>query len=170
MTLRAASLAAVLALASAHCQAAEFAYDQFTPSVIGTIAADTRAFNLPGTGKKVMYAGTANKVRVTVTFVGTSRPLTADETIIIQGLAKAIPGAPPSYAELYQESFAFEDAGQRYWLPVQQPVAAYFGKELKPGQRVQLFAVIAGGVAENDKPLEPVLLVQEFNGEIPQDQ
>lgn len=162
-------IAAVLALTSAPGGAAEFAYDQFAPSVIGTIAADTRALNLPGTGKKVMYTATVNRVRVTVTYVGSSRPLTADETTIVQRLAKAIPGAPAGYAELYREAFAFDDAGRRYWLPVQQPVASYFGKELKVGQRLQLFALVAGGVAEKDGAMEPVLLVQEFNSEVPQD-
>ena len=169
MSQRAACLlATVLALTSAPSLATEFAYDQFAPSVIGTIAADTRALNLPGTGKKVMYAATVNKVRVTVTYVGTSRPLTSDESMIVHGMANAIPGAPTGYAELYREAFAFDDAGRRYWLPVQQPVANYFAKELKAGQRLQLFAVVAGGVAEKDGAMEPVLLVQEFNGEVTQ--
>jgi hypothetical protein len=159
------SLAPSLAMAA---EAAAFPYDQFAPSVIGTIAADAEALNLPGTDKKIMYMATVTKVRVTVTYVGISRPLTPDESGMISHFAQGAPGSPKGYADLYKESYAFDDAGRRYWLPVQNQVAAYFGKELKVGQRIQVFAVLAGGLAEKDRPLEPVLLVQEFNGEIPQ--
>jgi hypothetical protein len=41
-------------------------------------------------------------------------------------------------------------------------VAAYFPKELKPGQQVDLYAVAAGGVGEKRQPAEPLALVEEF--------
>jgi hypothetical protein len=68
------------------------------------------------------------KVRLTATYLGGDRPVTAAETDLILKYGQALRLDVTAYASLFKESYAFEAEGHRYWLPVQGTVAAFFRK------------------------------------------
>jgi hypothetical protein len=72
----------------------------------------------------------------------------------------------PANVDLYAREYRFDEAGRSYWLPVQTGVAAFFPKELKPGQKVDLYARLAGAYGPHGA-LTLVALVEEFNAATP---
>jgi hypothetical protein len=162
--LAAAVLAAALLCSPAAAQ--NFPYEQFSPDTLSAFAARINEASAPSPEERVVLLGRVTKVRVQATFLGERRPIDPVTAAIILRYVKA--GGEPdaeAYAALYREFYAFEDEGRRYWLPVQHQVAAFFPEELKPGQRIELYALAVGGLAAPNQRLQPLLLVQEFETE-----
>jgi hypothetical protein len=94
-------------------------------------------------------------------YTGQSRPLDQRRQAFIFTFASTSVGND-RYAALYQREYRFTEGGKDWWLPVQSQVAAYFAKELKPGQPVMLYVRNAGGFRLSDS-WDWVFLVEEFD-------
>lgn len=168
MSVRAASLiAAVVALASVPGRAAEFPYDQFKPYELSVLVGELAALeHLPSPpGRHVLWMDRVTKVRVSATFIGAQKPIPKTTADLILKYATAATADGPGYAGLYERAYAFEEGGRRYWFPVQRQVADYLEKDVKPGQRIVLYALVVGGEGEPNRLIEPLLLIQEFDAD-----
>jgi len=99
--------------------------------------------------------------RAVATYTGQSRPVDQRHTAFITAFASSSVGNS-GYAGLYERDYLFKAEGKDLWLPVQSKVAAYFAKELKPGQAVTLYIRNAGGFRLSDS-WDWVFLVEEFD-------
>ena len=100
------------------------------------------------------------RIVVRLVYRGPHRPIDRATAKFIQDYEKTIQAAQ-SLSSRYEEEYLFGEDGKEYWLPVQKGVAAYFAKELKPGEKVDLYAVAAGGVLEDDG-WKWIFTVEEF--------
>lgn len=98
--------------------------------------------------------------KVRVIYRGTSRPISKVKKDMIRNWAK-MAGNPEEYANNYESDFLFTEDGAEYWLPVQKKVSAYFDKELKVGDAVDLYLVRAGAIRTAVK-WDWLLLVEEY--------
>jgi hypothetical protein len=99
--------------------------------------------------------------RTQAVYTGQSRPLDQRRQAFINAFASTSIGNG-GYAALYEREYRFTAGGQDWWLPVQSPVASYFGRELKVGQTVTLYIRNAGGFRLSDS-WDWVFLVEEFD-------
>ena len=99
--------------------------------------------------------------RTRAVYTGQSRPLDLRKQAFITAFASTSVGND-RYAALYEREYRFTAGGQDWWLPVQSPVASYFGKELKPGQAVTLYIRNAGAFRLSDS-WDWIFLVEEFD-------
>ncbi|MEI9891014.1 MAG: hypothetical protein WDN45_11000 [Caulobacteraceae bacterium] len=99
--------------------------------------------------------------RVNAVYSGQSRPLDLRRQAFITAFAATSAGNE-QYASLYLKEYRFTAGGKDWWLPVQNPVAAYFAKELKAGETVTLYVRNAGGFRLSDS-WDWVFLVEEFD-------
>jgi hypothetical protein len=147
-------LAIVAAIVSCPALAQDFPYKSFERSTLGAI---TTQWNMGThdsiegnrrTGSEIFIAK-IQRVVMRVTYRGSHRPIDRATVKFIQDYGKAVQ-AEQSFVSRYEEEYLFGEDGKEYWLPVQKSVAAYFERELKPGEPVDLYAVAAGGVLEDD--------------------
>lgn len=99
--------------------------------------------------------------RVRATYTGQSRPLDQRRQAFIYTFAATSVGNE-TYSQLYQREYRFTSGGKDWWLPAQNQVAGYFGKELKPGETVTLYIRNAGGFRLSDS-WDWVFLIEEFD-------
>jgi hypothetical protein len=162
-------LAMVSVIVSFGALAQDFPYKSFERSTLGGITAqwdmDTHD-SLEGkrrAGSEIFIAK-IQRVVVRATYRGPHRPIARATVKFLQDYGKAVQ-AEQSFAGRYEEECLFGENDKEYWLPVQKSVAAYFDKELKPGELVDLYAVGAGGVLQDDG-WKWVFPVEEFNSSI----
>ena len=166
-----AAIAAFLLCEIALCTPAlssDVPFNKFTQwtlsELIANAAADVGNEKMP-LGSTVIDADLL-RAKVRVTFVGSSRPIGADEKRYIGYYSKTAAEDPAKYSALFQHDYLFKENGVGYWLPVEEGVAGYFSKELKPGDTVDLYLIRAGGTLTRSGWLW-VLLVEGFKS--PQD-
>ena len=83
---------------------------------------------------------------VEVSYAGSLRPMDADEATFIHDGFKSIQQG--ALGDLYAQSMLFRADGKDYRLPVQSALIPYFTQELKPGDKVDLVVLQAGGLLQ----------------------
>jgi hypothetical protein len=94
-------------------------------------------------------------------YTGDSRPLDQREQAFLAAFASTSVGND-QYASLFRREYRFTAGGKDWWLPAQSQVAAYFAKELKPGEAVTLYVRNAGGFRLSTE-WEWIFLVEEYD-------
>src|SRR5579871_1412045 len=145
---------AMLALAlgfPAAARAQDFPFDQFDPTTLSASTHDLET-EVAGDGASqtihhkigdVLVEAPILRRRVEVIYTGQHREMDAAAISFYRGYEKAH-AVEDSVADNYRDVYLFREDGVDYWLPVQDQVAAYFSKELKPGQPVQLYLLVTG--------------------------
>ncbi len=98
---------------------------------------------------------------IRVKYMGKSRPLSEVKKDFLKKWAQTFSQNADEYAAHYERDFLFMEDGVEYWLPAQKQVSAYFPKELKEGDEVEIYIVRAGGVCSK-KVCDWLFLVEEF--------
>ena len=166
----------LLALALSFPAAAlaqDFPFDQFEPTTLAAVTHDLEsevAGDLGGANQAVHHKAGDILVeapilrrRAQVIYTGQHRAMDPVAISFYRGYQKAH-AVENSVADHYRDAYLFQEDGVDYWLPVQDQVAAYFRKELKPGQPVQLYLLVTGGYLESDG-WTWIMPVEEFNAE-----
>lgn len=146
------------ACASAQ-QQSEDTWARYTPS---TLARVVKAH--PGTvAERGKGAGTDwEPVRARVTYTGTSRPIAIGKQRLISAYMET--NGTPQFANKFPTEWRFVENGVEFWLPVQDVLIPYFGKELHKGDSVELFVELIGLTQpERDGRRMHVFVVNEFN-------
>ena len=71
-------------------------------------------------------------------------------------------GEQKALADYYQNEYLYKVGNDEYWLPTSTPITKYFDKELKPGDKMDLYLISIGDYRTTDKKIDCVLLVEEF--------
>lgn len=135
----------------------DFPSDQFEPTSLAAaaqnleseIVGDPNKQNFHPAPGDMHLEGPILRRRVQAIYTGQHRPIDAQAIAFYRRYEKAH-GVEDSIAEHYREVFLFQENGIDYWLPVQDQVAAYFPKELKPGEPVELYLLVTGGYLRTD--------------------
>jgi hypothetical protein len=110
------------------------------------------------TGDKIFDTALTPRV-VEVTYGGRIRPMDNDETTFVHNSFKAV--QLEQMAALYERSVLFRADGEDYWLPVQSAVIPYFAKEVKAGEKIDLYVLQSGGLLRTGG-WEWLFLVEDF--------
>lgn len=109
----------------------------------------------------MFLAHTQLESKVEVVFTGQSRPLDDGRKTFIKTWVGALRSDQLGYAELYEREYLYKEGADEYWLPTSKPITKYFDKELKPGDKMDLYLISIGAFRSRGK-IECVLLVEEF--------
>jgi hypothetical protein len=99
--------------------------------------------------------------KVEVVFTGQSRPIDDGRKTFIKTWVGMLRSDQPAYAELYEREYLYKEGTDEYWLPTSKPITKYFDKELKPGDKMDLYLISIGAFRSKGQ-IECVLLVEEF--------
>ncbi len=97
---------------------------------------------------------------VRVKYTGKNRQISSVKKELLQNWGKMF-GQTDKYLANYETDYLFTESGVEYWLPVQKKVSAYFPKELKEGDDLDIYLVRVGGVCIK-KECDWLFLVEEF--------
>ena len=153
-TIRTALVAAALALFATGANAQGFNYDLFKPTTLAEAKADFLSdATKPNpavqdrVGNSYLDQG-GRRWRAEAAYTGRSRALDADELVFIGYWLKSV--SRPDVISQFTTSYLFTAGDKEYWLPVEEPVAAFFPKELKLGDSIELYLAEIGGTHPKD--------------------
>ena len=92
-------------------------------------------------------------------YTGAVSPMSDDEKAFLRDGFRSVQQEP--LAALYDKSMLFHVGGKDYWLPVQSEVIPFFAKELKVGDKVDLYVLQTGGMLQKSG-WEWVFMVVDF--------
>lgn len=143
---------------------AQTSWDRYKPGTLGaimelhdsTIRAEWNKSKTPGEH----FSGDDFATVATVIYKGDSRQLDPLRHQILRGWGLARM-RDSSIAQDFHREYLFQEGQRQLWLPVQDVVASYFAKELKPGQAVKLYVMFLGAYYAGDE-ITWTFIVNEF--------
>jgi len=96
--------------------------------------------------------------KVAVVFTGKSRPITEARKTFIGEWFGMLRSDQKELAGLYDREYLYKEGDAEYWLPTSKPITKYFDKELKSGDKMDLY-LISIGAYRSDGGIDCVLLV-----------
>lgn len=150
---------AVLALLSVTALAQGFPWDVFKPRTLKEVISITTKAVRPA--DHMFLAHDQLESRVEVVFTGKSRPISKVRKTFIETWFGTLRAKQKKLAELYENEYLYKEGETEYWLATSTPITKYFDKELKPGDKLDLY-LISIGAYRTDTDLDCVLLVEEF--------
>ena len=99
--------------------------------------------------------------KVEVVFTGKSRPIPKARQTFIGMWFGMLRSDQKEMAGLYEREYLYKEGDAEYWLPTSKPITKYFDKELKPGDKMDLY-LISIGAYRGEGEIDCVLLVEEF--------
>ena len=99
--------------------------------------------------------------KVEVVFTGQSRPIDDGRKTFIKTWVGMLRSEQQGYAELYEREYLYKEGSDEHWLATSKPITKYFDKELKPGNKMDLY-LISIGAFRSKGAIECVLLVEKF--------
>jgi len=138
----------------------KFPYEEYDPRTLSDLVQQSAEGINEYKEKQMMIDAKPFYSAVRVTYVGTSRPLTADKKMLYQMWQGSLT-IDPKILALVENEYLVKECDKEYWVTVQKQVAGYFPKELKTGDRITLYLMVVGGVKTTDK-WDFIFLVNEF--------
>jgi hypothetical protein len=114
-------------------------------------------------GPALVVSGDDFPTLARVTYRGDSRSLDSKRREVLREWGLAFMRDTSVLADFHRE-YLFQEGKRAMWLPVQDSVASYFARELKPGQPVTLYVIWAGAHYAG-KDITWTFLVNEFRAE-----
>lgn len=149
-------------LLASTCLAQGFPWDDFKRRTLKEIVSlDAQEIQDSEQQKRVIFHGDMLLSVVRVKYTGKSRALSDVKKDVLKKWAQTFAQNGGEYAAHYERDFLFTEDGVEYWLPVQKQVSAYFPKELKDGDEIDIYIVRAGGICSK-KACDWLFLVEEF--------
>jgi hypothetical protein len=125
---------------------AQSTWDRYTPGTIAAIMqqhdSTIRADHDPKLPSLVV-SGKSFPTLARVTYCGNSRPLNSKRVEVLRHWGLAF-HRDSSIVLDFDREYLFQEGKGLLWLPVQDTVASFFARELKPGQLVSLYVVWVG--------------------------
>jgi hypothetical protein len=140
-----------------------FPYQEYDPRTLAELVDNGASAMLTNTSnKQMMIDAKPFYSAIRVRYVGTSRPLPAEKRDLIEMYQKSMQ-TNIEITKFLDSEYLFRECDKEYWIPVQKQFAAYFPKELKPGDTITIYMMVIGGLKLDPKgPYEPIFLVNEF--------
>jgi hypothetical protein len=144
---------AIAALFAGSAFAQGIDYSRFQRATLDALGANLAAgvakdkSHVPRVGDRA-FDGSLSGWVVEVAYGGALRPMSAEEVAFVRDGFKSI--RQESLADLYDQSMLFRVDGKDHWLPVPSAVIPYFSKELKVGDKIDLYVLQSGGLLRKD--------------------
>jgi len=139
-----------------------FPWNDFKPRTLKDIVSiDAKEIKDSERESRVIFHADMLLSVVRVKFTGKTRPISDVKKDFLLKWSQTFTQNSVDYAAHYQTDVLFTENGVDYWLPVQKQVIAYFEKELKVGDDVDIYVVRAGGVCSK-QACDWLFLVEEF--------
>lgn len=157
--MRVMRVVAVSALLGVTALAQQFPWDIFKPRTLKEVTGITTKAVRPD--DHMFLAHDQLESRVDVVFTGKSRPIGKLRRAFIDMWFGMLRSEQKKLAEMYENEYLYKEGETEYWLPTSTPITKYFDKELKPGDKMDLY-LISIGAYRNASDIDCVLLVEEF--------
>jgi hypothetical protein len=158
-------LIVIVAVASTPTFAQGFPWEIFKPRTMKEVIAITTKAVRPD--DSMFLATNQLESKVEVTYTGESRPIIESRKNFIGTWAEMLEhrttkgGTGKDYKALFEREYLYKEGDTEYWLATSKPITKYFDKELKPGDKMNLY-LISIGAYRSVKDIDVVLLVEEF--------
>jgi hypothetical protein len=149
----------ISALLGAATLAQGFPWEIFKPRTLKEVISITTRAVRPD--DSMFLAQNQLESKVEVVFTGQSRPITEARKTFIRMWVGMLRADQKDYAELYEREYLYKEGEKEYWLPTSKPITKYFDKELKPGDKMELYLISIGAYRSKGE-IDCVLLVEEF--------
>ncbi len=156
--MRKLAIIAIVACLGITALAQDFPWDIFKSRTLKEVMSITTKAVRPD--DSMFLATNQLESKVLATYTGQSRPIVEAHYNFICVWAGML-GHPKDYAQRYEREYLYKEGDDEYWLATQAPITRYFDKELKPGDKIELY-LISIGAYRSKKDIECVLLVEEF--------
>jgi hypothetical protein len=134
-----------------------FTWESYAPATIHQVIllhGDERERSTDGT----RLINTADeKYRLTVTYLGSQRPVPPARRKLISDWVQAV-ALDPQVATWFRHEIQVLEGKDAYWLPVQEAVLPHMTKELSSGDQIDVYVMFIGHTAE-----DWMFLVNEFD-------
>ena len=141
-----------------------FPYEEYDPRTLAELVSlnEEASKTMPKDKGQMIINGKPFYSAVRVKYVGTSKPLSKEETDFLK-LWQTSLGYPEEILVLYENKYLFKECDQEYWIPVQKQLTTYFPKELKAGDMITLYLMYPGGLKlKSADSWNFIFLVNEF--------
>ena len=159
-------LAALLLGTSARIVQGQSSWDRYRPgtiaAVIGEHDSTIRADHVPQ-HPSLVVSGHDFPTLARVTYRGKSRPLNSNRLEVLRHWSLTFM-RDTSIVQEFDREYLFQEGKRLLWLPVQDSVASYFARELRPGQQVTLYVIWAGAHYAG-RDITWTFLVNEFKAD-----
>lgn len=150
---------AVSTLLGATALAQGFPWEIFKPRTLKEVITITTRAVRPD--DSMFLAQDQLESKVEVVFTGKSRPITKARKTVLEMWVGMLRSDQKGYAELYEKEYLYKEGDAEHWLPTSRPITKYFDKELKPGDKMDLYLISIGAYRDKND-IDCVLLVEEF--------
>jgi hypothetical protein len=150
---------ALLATSCALTLLQGFPWEIFKPRTLKDVIAITTKAVRPD--DSMFLAQNQLESKVEVIFTGQSRPISEGRKTFIKTWVGMLRSDQQGYAELYEREYLYKEGADEHWLATSKPITKYFEKELKPGDKMDLY-LISIGAYRTKSEIDCVLLVEEF--------
>jgi hypothetical protein len=150
---------AISALLGATALAQGFPWEIFKPRTLKEVISITTKAVRPD--DSMFLAQNQLESKVEVVFTGKSRPINRARKTFIETWFGMLRADQKGLAELYDREYLYKEGKDEYWLPTSRPITKYFDKELKPGDKMEIY-LISTGAYRSEGDIDCVLLVEEF--------
>jgi hypothetical protein len=142
-------------------------WSRYTPGTMDAVIqqhdSSIRADHAGKKGPALVVSGDDFPTVARVTYRGESRPLDSNRREVLREWSLAFLRDTSAVTDFHRE-YLFQEGKRAMWLPVQDTVASYLGRELRPGQPVTLYVIWAGAHYAG-KDITWTFLVNEFKAE-----
>lgn len=146
-------------LLAATTLAQGFPWEIFKPRTLQEVISMTTKHLRPN--DSMFLAGNQLESKVEVLFTGQSRPIIEQRKLFIEVWFGILRADQKDYGELYEREYLYKEGSKEYWLATSKPITKYFDKELKPGDKMELYLISIGAYRSKGE-IDYVLLVEEF--------
>ncbi|HKO41962.1 MAG TPA: hypothetical protein VJU84_01625 [Pyrinomonadaceae bacterium] len=154
----------ISALLAASALAQGFPWEIFKPRTLKEVISMTTKAVRPD--DSIFLAQNQMESKVEVIFTGESRSITEARRTFVNMWFGMLRTKQKELAELYEREYLYKEGETGHWLPTSKPITKHFDKELKPGDKIDLY-LISIGAYRSQTNIDCVLLVEEFQKKAP---
>lgn len=140
-------------------------FDEYRPRTLQSVI-DLHATNIAQfkpEEKAVLLTADNFPSKVTLTYVGKSRPLTGKRKELVEAERKSLRYAlPENLADTFGTELLFREGDREYWVAVQKPLLQYLPKEVRVGDSFTAYVIWLGAIKSEGK-WEWVFAMNEFD-------
>ena len=132
--------------APTHVAAAQTSWDRYKPGTLSAVMEQhDSSIRASSVARLPSWVVTGNQfpTLARVTYRGDSRPVDSTRVEIVRRWGVSFL-RDASIARAFHREYLFQEGQRSLWLPVQDTVASYFARELKPGADVTLYVLWLG--------------------------
>ena len=148
-----------ITICAAATLAQGFPWEIFKPRTLQEVITSTTKAVRPD--DSMFLAQNQFESKVEVVYTGQSRPIPKARKWFISTWFGMLRSEQKALADHYQLEYLYKEGTNEHWLPTSKPITKYFDKELKPGDKMDLYLISIGAYRAEDK-IDCVLLVEEF--------